>query len=52
MLTGEIWLAQEKTLDAGKITDTTFVLHDVLSDYKQHVLLKTLIKCFVTNETI
>ena len=45
-------VAQKKTLDAGKFTNTTFVLHDVLSDHKQHVLLKTLTKCFVTIESI
>ena len=31
------------TLDAGKITNTAFILHDVLSDNEKKVLLKMLI---------
>ena len=34
------------TLDASKITNSAFILHDVLSDQEKHVLLKTLIKVF------
>ena len=32
------------TLDAGKITNTAFIFHDVLSDHEKQVLLKILIK--------
>ena len=36
---------REMTVDSGKITNTTLIIYDVLSDYEKHVLLKTLIKC-------
>ena len=34
------------TLDAGKITNTAIILHDILSDHEKHVFNKNTDKVF------
>ena len=37
---------QDMTLDAGKITNSAFILHDVLYDHEKHVFIKNTHKLF------
>ena len=37
---------QDMTLDTGKITNSPFILHDVLYDHEKHVFIKNTDKVF------